>query len=515
MSIRTRLTLSFGLLAALCVLAAAIVGYRSTSGRVRNELDGTLRAGAARAASGQGPGGRFCSNDVVPIGGERRRFFDAPGSRVQCIDAKGTVINTGGSGDGAETTVSPLPVDDTDKAIAKKRVNEQAPAAPLPGVRDGDRTPGGRGGGGNDPATLRAVRFRTVTVDSTDLRVATAAIAGGGAVMLARDLDESSRVLGGLRSQFALIGAIVTLAAAAIGALVARAFARPVHALTAVTESIAAEGALSDAAAIDPSILGRRDELGRLANSFSSMLASLRGSRRQQRQLAQDAGHELRTPLTTLRTNVEVLAKYPNLAPEKRAVILREMDDEIRELSTLTDELLVLATDATPDDPVVELDLADLARRAVSRLERRTGRTVHADLEPTPLHGRRLQLNRAIDNLLNNAAKFDQTDKPIEITVRPGATVAVRDHGPGFVTSDLTRVFDRFYRSEAARQLPGTGLGLSIVAEAARAHGGKASASNHPDGGAVVSINVISAVTAGSPATPVTEGFDRSVFDEG
>ena len=71
-----------------------------------------------------------------------------------------------------------------------------------------------------------------------------------------------------------------------------------------------------------------------------------------------------------------------------------------------------------------------------------------------------------------------------------GGRVEVRDHGPGFVPDDLPLVFDRFYRAAAARGRPGSGLGLAIVREIAEAHGGKVGAANHPDGGAVVWIEL-------------------------
>ena len=493
MSIRSRLTLSFAVLAALSVLAAAIVGYTSTSTRVRSEIDSTLREVVSRAV-GPGPDGRVCRSllaDEPPgaNGGggnrQRRRAFDLPDARAQCIDENGVVLVDDRL---FNDPTRALPVDDRDRTIARQRIDEEPGAAgagqPPPSVV---RIP--RVGTGGRNAFGRGVRLRSSKADTSELRIATGAIAGGGAFMVARDLEESDRVLGALRDRFALIGLLVTLVAAALGAFVAGAFARPIRVLTDVTASIAASGGLDDDTAIEAGITKRRDELGRLAHSFASMIGSLRTSRAQQRQLAQDAGHELRTPLTTLRTNVEVLAKYPDLPADKRATILHEMDEELRELTTLTDELLVLAADATPDDPVVSLDLAELATRSIERFQRRTGRSVRSNATTTVVRGRRLQLSRAIDNVLANSAKFDTTTLPIEVAVDAGR-ISVRDHGPGFASADLDRVFDRFFRSDAARSLPGTGLGLAIVADAAASHHGTATASNHPDGGAVVTLTL-------------------------
>ena len=505
MSIRSRLTLSFAVLAALSVLAAAIVGYTSTSTRVRSEIDSTLREVVSRAI-GPGPDGRVCRSLLAddPLGAigvgsrQRRRALDLPDARAQCIDEKGAVLVDDRL---LNDPTRALPVDDRDRTIARQRI-EEVPATAGVGVPPSRvvRIPGV--GAAERRALGRGVQLRSSEVDGAALRIATGPIAGGGAFMVARDLTESNRVLGALRDRFALIGLLVTLVAAALGAFVAGAFARPIRVLTDVTSSIAASGGLDDDTAIDVGITERRDELGRLAHSFSSMIGSLRTSRAQQRQLAQDAGHELRTPLTTLRTNVEVLAKYPDLAADKRATILHEMDEELRELSTLTDELLVLAADATPDDPVVPVDLAELTMRSIERFERRTGRSVRSTATTTVVPGRRLQLSRAIDNILANSAKFDTTTDPIEVVVDAGR-ISVRDHGPGFAAADIDRVFDRFFRSDAARSLPGTGLGLAIVADAAASHHGTATAANHPDGGAVVTLTLHA---ADAPTQPPNGG---------
>src|SRR5439155_24242315 len=93
------------------------------------------------------------------------------------------------------------------------------------------------------------------------------------------------------------------------------------------------------------------------------------------------------------------------------------------------------------------------------------------------------RLDRAIGNLLDNAAKWSPSGGTIELTVADGAVV-VRDHGAGIPPEDLPFVFDRFYRSAAGRSLPGSGLGLAIVRQVAESHGGSATAENALDGGA-------------------------------
>jgi two-component system sensor histidine kinase MprB len=124
---------------------------------------------------------------------------------------------------------------------------------------------------------------------------------------------------------------------------------------------------------------------------------------------------------------------------------------------------------------------------------------VEADLQPTRVHGGRARLERAVANLLDNAVKWSPAHGLVEVTTREGAVI-VRDRGPGIARDDLPHVFDRFYRSPAARGLPGSGLGLAIVRQVAEADGGSVTAANHPDGGAVVELRL--PVHVGNGARP-------------
>jgi two-component system sensor histidine kinase MprB len=231
------------------------------------------------------------------------------------------------------------------------------------------------------------------------------------------------------------------------------------------------------------------DEIAALGASFSSMLGSLRRSREAQRRLVQDAGHELRTPLTSLRTNIGVLRRHPDLADDARARLVADLDLEARELSTLANELVDLAAERRDDEPLVEVALGPLAERAAERTRRRTGREVQVDADASVVLGRPLALERAISNLLDNAAKFDSSGEPISVDIRAG-TVAVLDRGPGIGAADAAHVFDRFFRSQDARSRPGSGLGLAIVRDVAESHDGTVFAGNREGGGARVGFSV-------------------------
>ncbi|MFM8310881.1 MAG: sensor histidine kinase, partial [Ilumatobacteraceae bacterium] len=223
------------------------------------------------------------------------------------------------------------------------------------------------------------------------------------------------------------------------------------------------------------------DETGRLGRAFSGMLDALSRSRQAQRQLVQDAGHELRTPLTSLRTNVSVLRRSLDaLTPEQRTALLDDLDSETRELTDLVNELVELATEQRDDEPVQHVVLADISERAAARARRRSGRTITVRADDSAVQGRPGAIERALQNLVDNACKF-APDGDVDVTVAAG-TVTVRDRGPGLDPADIPHLFDRFYRAVGTRSLPGSGLGLAIVRSVAEAHGGSAVARNATDG---------------------------------
>jgi two-component system sensor histidine kinase MprB len=270
--------------------------------------------------------------------------------------------------------------------------------------------------------------------------------------------------------------------AAAAGWLVARRTTEPLRKLAVTAGQVAETGDLTTRVATD-----QRDEVGQLSRSFDTMLGALATSREQQHRLVQDAGHELRTPLTALRTDIDLLRRAPVDAAE-RAEVLANLEAETAELSDLVGELIALATDSYDDEPMVEVDLADVVADAVERFRRRTGRNVTVEATPSPVLGRPARLDRAVTNLLGNAHKFSPPAAPIEVRTANGS-VSVRDHGPGIAPADRDRVFDRFYRGETARTAPGSGLGLAIVEQVVRRHGGTVAVGD-TDGGALVSFTL-------------------------
>ena len=230
-----------------------------------------------------------------------------------------------------------------------------------------------------------------------------------------------------------------------------------------------------------------RDEISRLSRRLDELLASIESSLASQRQLVADASHELRTPITTLRANMELLADARTLPEKERAEVVRDVRDELESMTSLVGELVELARGEEADVAPAELRLDAVVRGVVERAARRWPAVeFRTELEPCTIVGAPQRVERAVSNLVDNARKWSpEGGAVVEISVRDGV-VEVRDHGPGIDEKDAPLVFNRFYRSAAARALPGAGLGLAIVKQIADAHGGTVRAENAPDGGAVV-----------------------------
>jgi two-component system sensor histidine kinase MprB len=162
---------------------------------------------------------------------------------------------------------------------------------------------------------------------------------------------------------------------------------------------------------------------------------------------------------------------------------------QLEELGELVGDLVELARDGEiAGDPPEPLRLDELVAAAVERAQRHAPRIAfEVDTEPCVVTGERARLDRAVANLLDNAAKWSPPGGCVEVRLRDGE-LTVRDHGPGIAPEDLPHVFDRFYRATAARGRAGSGLGLAIVRQVAELHAGTVRAEAAPGGGALLRL---------------------------
>ena len=351
---------------------------------------------------------------------------------------------------------------------------------------------------------------RTATDGRAQYRVVAVDAGPGRALVIGQRLDPTRAVLTKLGVALPTIGGVGVALAALAGVAVARTGLRPVQQLTEATERVAATGELR------PIPVDGSDELARLTASFNDMLGALAASQEQQRRLVADAGHELRTPLTSMRTNLELLAAAsrpgaPPLPESDRAEILDDLQAQIAELSTLVGDLVELAREDAPQVVHEPVELTDVVARALERARRRAGEVEFtATLVPWTLVGDATALERAVLNLLDNAAKWSPPGGTVRVQMRPldpwSVVLGVADAGPGIAEQDLPRVFDRFYRATGARTMPGSGLGLSIVRQVAVRHGGAVWAQRAPEGGALLVLRL-----PGRAPTDTVDGIGQRV----
>jgi len=443
-SLRTRLTVIVAAIVALAVVGGAYAAQVTAQHALRDETDKFLHDRAAGIVAQPPDNGDFGGAPTDEDHDNHGRLFEFDAIQ-QTIDRAGTVTN---SLPGQPS----LPIDAEDRELARAH---------------------------------GASHYRDVTIDGESYRMITASLRNGGAVQIARKVSETDDVLDVLRTRLVII-ALAGIALAALAAwLVMRRATRPIEKLTDTAEHIAETQDLAT-----PIPVKGDDEVGRLANSFNTMLIALDTSREQQQRLVVDASHELRTPLTAVRTNIDFLGRATTLGAEERAQLIAETRLELDELTNLVSEMVELATDVRSEEAVEPVALADVANDVATRFRRRTGTDIDVEIasDAAVVDGRRAMLDRAVANLVDNALKFSPSGAAVDVMVH-GRTIEVADRGPGIDADDRDRVFDRFYRATSARTLPGSGLGLSIVSQIATLHGGTVTLEPRDGGGTVARLS--------------------------
>lgn len=307
-------------------------------------------------------------------------------------------------------------------------------------------------------------------------RVLALHLSDGNALLISKSLAPTGEVLKRLATVLLIVGGIGVAVAAIAGGMVARTGLRPVARLTEAAERVARTDDLR------PIPVHGSDELARLTQAFNMMLRALAESRERQARLVTDAGHELRTPLTSLRTNVELLMASmapgaPRLPEEEMTDLRSDVIAQIEELSTLVGDLVDLTREDAGGVVHETVDLAEVIDRSLERVRRRRN-DIEFDTSVTPwqVYGDAAGLARAVLNLLDNAAKWSPPGGRVVVRLAPvdasHAELVVSDYGPGIPAHERNLVFERFFRSTAARAMPGSGLGLAIVKQVVLKHGG-------------------------------------------
>jgi two-component system sensor histidine kinase MprB len=307
-------------------------------------------------------------------------------------------------------------------------------------------------------------------------RVLAVRLPSGNSLLLSKSLVPTGKVLKRLGTVLLIVGGLGVAMAAIAGGMVASAGLRPVARLTQAAERVARTDDLR------PIPVFGTDELARLTEAFNMMLRALAESRERQARLVADAGHELRTPLTSMRTNVELLMESmkpgARRLPDEDMVELRtDVIAQIEELSTLVGDLVDLTREEAGNAVHETVEMSEVIERSLERVRRRRNDIeFNVSISPWQVYGDAAGLGRAVLNLLDNAAKWSPPGGAVGITftqIDPmHAELVVSDAGPGIPPQDRPLVFERFFRSTAARAMPGSGLGLAIVKQVVLKHGG-------------------------------------------
>ncbi|HEX2986960.1 MAG TPA: ATP-binding protein [Chloroflexota bacterium] len=307
-------------------------------------------------------------------------------------------------------------------------------------------------------------------------------------------LDSLDHSMERLRLLLATMSVVGLLAALGGGWAIAGSALRPMATMTTTARAIA----LSRGFSRRLPHLGRRDELGQLADTFNEMLASLEEAYQAQQRFIADASHELRAPLTAIQGNLELLERAPQMDESERAETLSYLRQEAGRMGRLVADLLVLAR-ADAGQPIrhqtVELDRVLLDVFQETRVLARGRKMAIVDLDQVQVLGDPDRLKQLLLILVDNAIKYTPEGGRVQLAIRtePGAAViTVADTGIGIGPEDIPHLFERFYRADKARSrdLGGTGLGLSIAKWIADSHGGHISVESTVGQGSTFTIRL-------------------------
>ncbi|HSR87150.1 MAG TPA: ATP-binding protein [Streptosporangiaceae bacterium] len=399
-------------------------------------------------------------------------------------------------------------------ALPSAQAGNQTGQWPRPGVDEFTQivTLGGAviyGPGGTDPLLSRAQLLSankrgnmtlTTTLEGEPVRLLATRVHQAGLVTVVGVKTDVADAARDRARNVALIGGPVAVLVAGLGAwLLTGAALRPVDRLRRRLEDITEHDRGSQL-----EVPATGDELAALAITMNRLLGRLQLALARQRSFVADAGHELRTPLTALKAELQLAARPGKPKAELVAGVKAAAGDTDR-LIRLAEDLLLLARadEGSGFLNVAHVEVADVISAAArglapSAAEHDVAIAVQTDHELIALADPD-QIRQVLDNVIGNAIKHSPPGSTVDVTGRLQAAnghqhvaVEVRDHGSGFPPDFLPVAFERFRRADAARGRAdgGAGLGLAIVAAIARAHGGSVTAANHPNGGAVVGLEL-------------------------
>jgi len=507
-SLRTRLTVWYGALLALTLLAFSALLYFTLQQSLSSSMDErlTLRADQLRREVGPSIGNLLQPEDVAPgqLLESTLGEFVEPGIYVQLLNAKGAVLAAPPNLVGGELPVPPS---------STQAITEDRPIFVTVPVASGDAS----------------VRLLTEPIHLSGTGEVV------GAVQVAESLSPFENTMTAVSRLLLSAGFLALLLAVVIGWLLTRAALSPVSRITETARHIAATGDYHQRLHVTQPRLGHGDELFFLAATFNDMIARLEHMLESQRRLLADTSHELRNPITIIRGNLALLRRESVPEAARREAVV-EADEESARMGRLVGDLLLLARADAGELPSLQrepVDLAELAAEVVERARPLAGerRLSLATEGRCVVAGDRDRLKQLVSNLVENAIRYTPRTGRIDIQVsgeprpadmqqrarpvrsrnarvtgasKPMVVLSITDSGIGISPTDLPHVFERFYRADKARSRAhgGSGLGLSIADYVAQAHGGSIQATSEgANRGSTFTVRLPTA-SAGKRAAP-------------
>lgn len=242
--------------------------------------------------------------------------------------------------------------------------------------------------------------------------------------------------------------------------------------------------------------IGPSDELGKLAETFNSMLESLEKAYINQKRFLSDASHELRAPLTTIRGNIDILNNIKNIPEDEKKEILMELQSETIRMSKLVSDLLSLArVEAGQLGTKMIVNITSISKSVISEIiswDKHINVSSQID-EHVCIWGDEGSLKQLLLILFDNAIKYSPPHSSIYLTIvakNGKVVISVKDTGIGIDNKELPFIFERFYRTEGARRYSqeGTGLGLAIAKSIVEEHEGSIEVTSHAERGTEFTI---------------------------
>ncbi|HEV2583246.1 MAG TPA: HAMP domain-containing sensor histidine kinase [Ktedonobacteraceae bacterium] len=499
--LQLRLTLFYGLLLGLALLVFGNVVYAQAEQRAYSDLDNALSSRAASVQIGKDLLAQQNPARLPMILSDSINGLEGGDIAIQVLDSHLNLLATTtfdttpdpGLTSVSGFTTSPVPWD--------KQAARQVLAHPV------------------DSSGNTVAIYTTITYQGQHVRVYTTINPNFGLDHLIQTAQSESAIEQSLNNLRVLLwsgGALVMALALLGGWLLTWGVLATTRRISRTAQAISTSQDFSQRVP-EQTRLGK-NELTLLASTFNTMLGNLEQVYQQQQRFVADASHELRAPITSIRCNLDLLAKAPDLAPAEVAAALSETRAEADRMGRLVNELLALARadnakqEARNNDykkpdgylNAVDLDslLLEVFRSYRSAYEQ--GQEMHIasgprivlqDITPAQTRGDADKLRQALVALLDNAVKYTPSEGSVALSLTvedTRALIRISDTGIGILPEDLPHIFERFYRADRARSRDrgGSGLGLAIARSIVEEHGGSIAAESTPGKGSTFVVRL-------------------------